>query len=58
MLNCIRCAYDTVRARLLFERWYRSEVKAVAGPQHAQALRQFTTWRLLPRMRTRPQTSS
>jgi hypothetical protein len=41
------------RQILLFERWYRSEVKAVAGPQHAQALRQFTTWRLLPRMRAR-----
>jgi hypothetical protein len=42
------------RQILLFERWYRSEVKAVADPQHAQALRQFTTWRLLPRMRARP----
>jgi hypothetical protein len=41
------------RQILLFECWYRSEVKAVAGPQHAQALRQFTTWRLLPRMRAR-----
>lgn len=41
------------RQILLFERWSRSEVKAVAGPQHAQALRQFTTWRLLPRMRAR-----
>jgi hypothetical protein len=41
------------RQILLFERWYRSEVKAVADPQHAQALRQFTTWRLLPRMRAR-----
>jgi hypothetical protein len=41
------------RQILLFERWYRSEVKAVSDPQHAQALRQFTTWRLLPRMRAR-----
>jgi hypothetical protein len=41
------------RQILLFERWYRSEVKALADPQHAQALRQFTTWRLLPRMRAR-----
>lgn len=39
------------RQILLFERWYRSEIRAVADPQHAQALRQFTTWRLLPRMR-------
>ena len=41
------------RQILLFERWYRSQVKAVGDPQHAQALRQFTTWRLLPRMRSR-----
>jgi len=41
------------RQILLFERCYRSEVKAVADPQDAQALRQVTTWRLLPRMRVR-----
>jgi hypothetical protein len=41
------------RQILLFERWYRSQVKAVGDPEHAQALRQFTTWRLLPRMRSR-----
>ena len=41
------------RQILLFERWYRSQLKAAADPQHAQALRQFTTWRLLPRMRSR-----
>ena len=41
------------RQILLFERWYRSEIRAVADPQHAQALRQFTIWRLLPRMRAR-----
>ena len=41
------------RQILLFERWYRGEIKAVADPVHAQALRQFTTWPLLPRMRTR-----
>ena len=41
------------RQILLFERWYRSQIEAVDDPQHAQALRQFTTWRLLPRMRSR-----
>jgi hypothetical protein len=41
------------RQVLLFERWYRSEMGAVADPEHAQALRQFTTWYLLPRMRSR-----
>jgi hypothetical protein len=41
------------RQILLFERWYRSQDKAVGDPQHSQALRQFTTWRLLPRMRSR-----
>jgi hypothetical protein len=41
------------RQILLFERWYRSQIETVDDPQHAQVLRQFTTWRLLPRMRYR-----
>jgi len=31
------------RQILLFERWYRDQIKAVGDPQHAQVLRQFTT---------------
>jgi hypothetical protein len=41
------------RQILLFERWYRHELRAVADPGHQQLLRQFTTWHLLPQMRAR-----
>ena len=41
------------RQILLFERWYRLELQAVSDPGHAQLLRQFATWHLLPHMRAR-----
>ena len=53
LLMAVGALPATDRQILLFERWYRDQIKAVDDPQHAQALRQFTTWRLLPRMRSR-----
>jgi copper chaperone CopZ len=41
------------RQIMLFDRWSRHELRAVADPGHAQILRQFTTWHLLARMRAR-----
>lgn len=41
------------RQILLFERWYRLELQAVSDPGHAQLLRQFATWHLLPHMRAK-----
>jgi hypothetical protein len=41
------------RQILLFERWYRNQLQAVSDPVHEQLLRQFVTWRLLPRMRAK-----
>lgn len=41
------------RQIMLFDRWSRLELRAVADPGHAQILRQFTTWHLLARMRAR-----
>jgi hypothetical protein len=41
------------RQILLFERWYRQELRTIADLRHEQLLRLFTTWHLLPRMRSK-----
>ena len=38
------------RQILLFDRWQRGQLAAVTDPGHVRLLRQFTTWRLLPRL--------
>ncbi|WP_306211665.1 site-specific integrase [Actinoplanes sp. RD1] len=41
---------------LLFERWLHQHLTAVGDPDHAQLLRRFATWHLLPRLRARAET--
>ena len=38
------------RQTTLFEAWARTRLAAVSDVEHAQLLRQFTTWHLLPKM--------
>jgi hypothetical protein len=39
------------RQVLLFERWYRHRLTQIDDPGHVRLLRQFATWRLLPKLR-------
>jgi hypothetical protein len=41
---------------LLFERWLHQHLAGVADPDHAQVLRRFATWHVLPRLRARAET--
>ncbi|TDE28980.1 hypothetical protein E1289_20985 [Actinomadura sp. 6K520] len=41
------------RQIMLFERWYRQRLTQIDDPEHAQLLRQFTTWRLFPKLRAK-----
>ncbi|MEU4560198.1 hypothetical protein AB0F72_17590 [Actinoplanes sp. NPDC023936] len=41
---------------LLFERWLHEHLTAVGDPDHAQLLRRFATWHVLPRLRARAET--
>jgi len=38
---------------LLFERWLHEHLAGLADPEHAQILRRFATWNVLPRLRAR-----
>jgi hypothetical protein len=41
---------------LLFERWLHEHLTGLADPDHAQILRRFATWHVLPRLRGRAET--
>ena len=41
---------------LLFERWLHEHLADVGDADHAQILRRFATWHVLPRLRTRAET--
>jgi hypothetical protein len=38
---------------LLFERWLHEHLASVTDPDHAQVIRRFATWHVLPRLRAR-----
>ncbi len=41
---------------LLFERWLHEHLTGITDPDHAQILRRFATWHVLPRLRGRAET--